>query len=121
MATIVHFDIAADDPKRAKAFYERLFGWNILQLPGPMDYFMVNTTDLRNEPGIGGGISHRAEGRPAGVINYIGVISIDKTLKQVIEAGGSIIKGKQDVPGYGQLAVCTDTEGNVFGVFQEKV
>lgn len=120
MATIVHFDISADDPKRAKDFYEKLFGWDIRQLPGPMDYFMVGTADLQNKPGIGGGISRRDANSPAGIINYIGVSSIDETLEQVSEAGGTIITGKQDVPGYGQLAICTDTEGNVFGIFREK-
>jgi len=29
MPTIVHFDIAADNPQRAKEFYELLFGWKM--------------------------------------------------------------------------------------------
>jgi predicted enzyme related to lactoylglutathione lyase len=29
MPTIVHFDIPADDPERAKKFYSDLFGWKI--------------------------------------------------------------------------------------------
>lgn len=29
MPTIVHFDVAADVPERARAFYESLFGWQM--------------------------------------------------------------------------------------------
>jgi predicted enzyme related to lactoylglutathione lyase len=27
MPKIMHFEIAADDPKRAMTFYEKVFGW----------------------------------------------------------------------------------------------
>ena len=29
MPTIVHFDVASDDPERANRFYEALFNWKI--------------------------------------------------------------------------------------------
>ena len=59
MATIVHFDIAADDPQRAKNFYESLFGWKIEQPPGPMEYYLIETEDLNGVPGLGGGMGKR--------------------------------------------------------------
>ena len=37
MPRIIHFDIPADGPQRAK-FYEKAFGWNIVRWEGPMEY-----------------------------------------------------------------------------------
>lgn len=122
MATIVHFDINANNIERAKLFYEKLFGWKFEKLP--MNYYMISTEDIDGNPGIGGGLSTRHGGDtipPAGVINYIGVSSLEGALKQVITLGGKVLTEQQSVPGYGILAVCSDTEGNVFGLFEEKI
>jgi predicted enzyme related to lactoylglutathione lyase len=80
---------------------------------------MISTNDLQGKPGIGGGLAQREAGRENGIVNYIGVESIDLTLQQVIELGGRILQPVQPVPGYGKLAVCADTDSNVFGVFEE--
>ena len=121
MATIVHFDISANDTGRAKTFYEKLFNWQIEKLPGPMNYYLVKTSDMQGNQGLGGGMSAREAGRSNGIINYIGVTSIDTTLKQVIDLGGTILQPAQMIPGYGRLALCTDTEDNIFGVFEDAV
>lgn len=119
MSTIIHFDISAENPERAKAFYEKLFGWKIQPLPGPMNYYLIETTDLKGEKGIGGGMAKRENPQQTGINNFMGVASIDESAKQVIELGGKIIQPKQAVPGWGYLALCMDTENNVFGLFQE--
>ncbi len=36
MPKIIHFEISADDPTRASAFYERVFGWRINKWEGPL-------------------------------------------------------------------------------------
>ena len=56
MATIVHFDIGADNPERAKKFYA-LFGWKIGSMPGFPDYYEIETTDLNNVKGVSGGLT----------------------------------------------------------------
>lgn len=119
MATIVHFDISAENLERAKTFYEKIFNWKIIKLPGPMNYYMITTNDLQGHPGIGGGMEKRESSRKSGTINYIGVTSISTTLKLVTEAGGKIIQPVQPIPGYGKLAICTDPEDNTFGLFEE--
>jgi len=119
MATIVHFDISADKPKRAKEFYEKLFGWKITLLPGPMDYYLIETIDLEGKKGIGGGMSQRTAESKNGITNFIGVSSIDESIKKLTELGGKVIIPKQVVPGFGYNALCTDTENNLFGLFQE--
>jgi predicted enzyme related to lactoylglutathione lyase len=120
MATLVHFDIQAENPDRAQKFYQDLFGWKIEKLPGPMNYSLIETSDIKGTKGIGGGMAKRGPSDPPGIVNFIGVESIDKSLKAVETLGGKIIQPKQAVPGWGYLAVCLDTENNHIGLFEEE-
>ena len=118
MPTIVHFDIASDNPQRAKAFYESLFAWKIENPEGMADYFLIETEDGDGNKGLGGGLGQR--GDPAQKITvYIGVDEIEKYSKQVEALGGKMISPKMTVPGWGYLAICEDTEGNQFGLWQD--
>ena len=117
MPTIVHFDIATDNPERAKKFYESLFDWKLASPPGMTDYYLVETEDLDGQKGVGGGLGRRGE--PGQKITvYIGVDSIDEYNAKVQELGGKVIYAKMPVPGWGYLATCQDTEGNTFGLWQ---
>ena len=61
MATVVHFEIPADDVARARKFYGELFGWKIEKFTGatPMEYWMVNTGREEGQMGIDGGMLKR--------------------------------------------------------------
>lgn len=121
MPTITHFDIPAGNQERAKTFYEKLFDWKIQLLPGPEPYYLIETKALNGDTGTGGGISKRENVSQTGINNFIGVSSIDESIKKVIELGGKVIQDKQTLPGWGYLALCTDTENNTFGLFEETV
>ena len=56
----------------------------------------------------------------SGVINTIGVSSVDEYIKNTIVAGGKVIMPKQAVPGIGYMAYCADSEGNIFGMMQKE-
>ena len=118
MPTIVHFDIAADNPDRAKRFYEGLFDWRIEAPPGFPDYYLVETKALNNEEGVGGGLAKR-EDPGQRITAYIGVSAIDEYTPKVGSLGGKIIQPKMAVPGWGYIALCLDTEDNVFGLWQD--
>ena len=118
MPSIVHFDIPAEDLPRAKRFYEALFGWRIEQPPGPLPYYLIETTNLDGSPGVGGGMGQRQ--RPdERITQFIGVDSVDGYLARVEALGGKVIAPRMTVPGWGYLAVCLDTESNLFGLWQE--
>jgi predicted enzyme related to lactoylglutathione lyase len=108
--------MTAEDVERSINFYENVFGWKFTKWDGPMEYWMVSTGP-ETEPGIDGGLSKREEGN-RGVVNTIGVASIDETLEQIKGAGGKIVQPKGPIPGVGYFAQCTDTEGNLFGVME---
>ncbi|MCU0632632.1 MAG: VOC family protein [Methanolinea sp.] len=118
MATVVHFDIPADVPGRAREFYTALFGWKFINPPGYPDYSLIETSDVDGRPGIGGGLGRRGEPGQA-ITLYFGVDSVERYLPDVLKAGGKILMPYTSVPGFGALAICTDTEGNNFGLWEE--
>src|SRR5512137_2720012 len=107
MPSIVHFEIPADDLKRAKEFYSNLFGWKIESMSG-MDYMMIDTF------GPGGGMMKRMHPDQQ-ITDYFGVPSIDEYAAKVEKLGGKVIVPKMAVPGMGYFVLCLDTEKNVFG------
>jgi uncharacterized protein len=117
MARPVHFDITAEDPDRASAFYGDVFGWKFQKWGdgGPMEYWLIDTGE--GDPGINGGMSRRGEGG-AETVNTIGVESLDDTLQAVESRGGSVAQPKMPIPGVGWFALCHDPEGNRFGLMQ---
>jgi predicted enzyme related to lactoylglutathione lyase len=120
----VHFEVYADDPERAMAFYRKAFGWTF-QKYAPVDYWLV-TTGPDGTPGINGGLAPRKArlaGRPAmdGAFTYIvtiDVANIDEAMKTVVGAGATAAVPKVAIPGVGWSAYFQDTEGNFFGLFQ---
>lgn len=121
MLRVVHFEILADDPERARGFYAAVFGWDIQKWEGPVDYWLV-TTGPEGSPGINGAIMRR-EGAATGdsvtaYINTIDVPSVDEFIAKVTARGGAVDVPKTAVPGVGWVAYCRDTEGNVFGMMQ---
>ena len=118
MPTIVHFEIPADDLGRARQFYSDLFGWKIEKVPGPMEYWLVETADDQGEPSVGGGMMQRQAPEQA-ITNYIGVPSVDKYAAKVEQIGGKVVVPKTPVPGHGHFAVCLDSENNAFAIWED--
>jgi len=117
MPAIVHFDVPTDDVERAKKFYSALFGWKFESFP-EMQYNLFTTTNLDGTTGVGGGMGKRMDASQR-IMNYFGVPSIDAAMKQVKSLGGKVLSEKMTVPGMGFLATCIDTEGNMFGLWEE--
>ena len=114
MATIVHFEIPADDVGRAKKFYGELFGWQFQDLPPEMNYTLVNTTG--EKPVNGGMMKRQHPGQQ--ITNYIDVSSAGDYSAKVESLGGKVLVPKSPIPEIGYFAICMDTEGNVFGLFE---
>ncbi len=84
MATVVHFEIPADDVARAKKFYGELFGWRIEQFTGatPMEYWTVNTGRQEGQMGVDGGLMKRQDPEQK-ITVYIDVPSVDESVAKV--------------------------------------
>jgi len=110
---IVHFEINTQDPKRAKNFYTKLFGWKYKdsEMPG-VEYYLIDGVTP------GGGINPVAQASKVKAPTiYFGVEDIDKTLRAVRDQGGTTAE-KHPIPGQGWFAACTDLDGNEFSLFQ---
>ena len=122
MPKVTHFEIHADDPKRAIKFYTNVFDWKAQKWDGPMDYWML-TTGLDKEPGINGAIMKRetpnkCDDAITTFVCWITVPSVDKYSTKITKNGGKIETQKMEVPGMGWTARFKDTEGNIFGIIE---
>jgi uncharacterized protein len=129
MNRVVHFEIQAEDPKRASVFYNTVFGWDIQQW-GDQPYWMIMTKgkdtseDTNKWPGIDGGLMPRKGGAPiegAAVNAFVctmDVENLDEMTSKVENAGGKVVVSKYALPTVGWLAYAKDTEGNIFGMMQ---
>lgn len=114
-SSVVWFEIPADDPQRAQKFYRSLFGWKIKPYPGSTDYWHIETGGGDDTPD-GGMITRKHETQP--ITNYVSVASVVKGMAKVKKLGGTVCMPKTAVPHMGYFAVCRDTEGNEFALWE---
>lgn len=115
MSKIIHFEIPADDPLRAVAFYSNVLGWASSRFD-EFPYWLVTAGD-EAEPGADGAISGRDLVHQAPVV-VAAVDDIDAALGRVTAHGGVVLQAKLPVPGVGWSAYFVDPEGNTVGLFQ---
>ncbi len=119
-ASIVWFEIPADDIGRAKSFYGKLFGWKINPFPGmtgpeAQNYLHIDTEGPGASPD--GGIMKRMHPEHT-ITSYVSVPSVIAYSAKVEKLGGRICKPKTAVPGMGYFAICQDTENNTFAIWE---
>lgn len=108
---VVHLEIPADNTESARDFWGGLFGWKFESLPGPPEYHLTQVNDQ-----VGGGITNMEPGK-RGVPLYLTVDDINDSATRVKQLGGEAGQ-PSPVPGSGWFAICKDTEGNEFGLWQ---
>lgn len=110
---ITHIDIPVSDTARAIEFYNRLFGWQIAELPGFEGYPMWQAPNKIS----GGGLAPRTDDftHPR---SYVEVDSIDDTLAEAVAAGGQVAMGKSQITETSWWAAFTDPDGNTIGLYE---
>lgn len=116
------FEIPADDVTRASEFYSKVFGWATPPMGSDGTFALTTAADDNGNPtevgGINGGFHKRMGASDAGPVINIMVDDIDAQLKEVEAAGGRVIQPRTDVEEFGlSMALFSDTEGNVMGVY----
>ena len=108
--SIVHFELPAKDTKRARSFYESVFGWSFRDAMPEFEYLMTENI----EPV---GAVYAQQSGEQGPIVYFSTDDIDGACAKVRDRGGEA-DDKQPIPEIGWFARCKDTEGNAFSLFQ---
>lgn len=115
-ASIIWFEIPVDDIERAQRFYGSLFGWTFNKLPAAIaDYWHIDTGGKDASPD--GGMMPRMHPQQP-ITNYVSVPSVTTAAAKVQKFGGTVCKPKTAVPGMGYFAICLDTEGNTFALWE---
>jgi hypothetical protein len=124
MSRVIHFEIHAEQPERAIAFYSALLGWTFTRWGGPMEYWTIETGPA-SKPGINGGLLKRMGPAPThgqAVNAYVCTVQVDDLeacMARAQSLGAAVALPKMPVPGIGWLGYLVDTEGNIFGAMQD--
>ena len=117
---VVFFELPANDMKRAKGFYEKVLGWDIM--PTYDNYFFAITSESNQQKipqqngRINGGIQKKDD--TIGSLRLmIGVEDLDIAIENVLKEGGQIKITPKKIPGY-YYAIIIDTEGNEVNLAQ---
>jgi uncharacterized protein len=124
MDKVIGFDIPADNVKKLREFYEKVFGWNISS--HNESHFHVKTVETDEnwvpvEKGVVNGGLFRREKKNDCPLIVIEVSSIDESLVKAQKANGRVVTPKTDAGEWGWWAEIEDTEGNVFELWQDKI
>lgn len=114
--SITHFEIYGAEPESLANFYREVFDWQINQMPG-VDYWRVET-GMPEAKGLNGGLMYRSIPGFNGCMLYIQVPSLDKTIADISNLGGSVIRPKTAVPKTAWVTIAADPQGNTFGVWE---
>ncbi len=113
-----HVEIPAKDLERSQKFYENVFGWKFIDIPGWEDGKLIKTSEDGIEASLG------TLGTSDKIVSFIlvkGTIEdMRRKAEQIEAAGGSIVQEPTELPkNMGAFAYMADPEGHVFGLWQD--
>jgi len=115
----VHVELNTSDPEKAKAFYSKLFEWQLEEVPNSAvpsgSYTMVKVGT-----GTGGGIMKQVPGGPSGWLAYVEVEDIHAATQKAKSLGGKVMKDVTEVIGMGWLSFIQDPTGAVLGLWKSR-
>jgi predicted enzyme related to lactoylglutathione lyase len=115
----VHVELNTSDPEKAKAFYSKLFQWQLEEIPNsavPGGTYTI----VKVGTGTGGGIMKQVPGGPSGWLAYVAVEDIHAATQKAESLGAEVMKEVTEVPGMGWLSFIQDPTGAVLGLWKPK-
>jgi predicted enzyme related to lactoylglutathione lyase len=113
------FDLYVDDMDRATAFYETVLQRRLAPIVDPTGETVMNSfpADMGTY-GAGGALVRSPHGRPGPgrTLIYFSVEDCAVEADRVAAAGGRLRRPKFSIGKFGWVALCSDTEGNLFGL-----
>ncbi|QIG49425.1 VOC family protein [Nordella sp. HKS 07] len=113
----VHVELNSPDPEKAKAFYAKLFQWQLADMPNPADPGHSYTV-IKVGEGTGGGIMKQVPHGPAGWIPYVLVDDLRAATDKATSLGGKVMKDVTEVPDMGWFTIIQDPTGSMLGLWK---
>jgi predicted enzyme related to lactoylglutathione lyase len=111
-----HLELTTDDLKAAQAFYTKVFGWKLNEMPG-MNYTMIDV----GGSGVGGGMQGKPMPEaPTGWMPYVQVESVKASVDKAIKAGATATLPYQEIGEMGAIGIFSDPTGCSIGVWEAK-
>jgi predicted enzyme related to lactoylglutathione lyase len=110
-------DLSSPDLEKSVEFYSGLFGWEAPEQEDSEQMGGYRRAQLGGKS-VAGMMPLMQEGQPPVWSSYVSVDDADATAEKIREAGGSVLAEPMDVRDLGRMAVFTDPEGAVFGIWQ---
>jgi len=109
---ICYIEMAAHDEEVSAAFYKAVFGWNIRKRGDGVTAFDDGVGEVS-----GAWVTGRKPATSVGLLVYIMVEDMEKTIEAVIANGGTIVQPVgMDAPEI--TARFSDPAGNIMGLYQ---
>ena len=120
---VVWFDIYVSNMERAVKFYETVLKRKLDKLVDPTgETQMMSFPGDMTSYGAAGALVKSDYTHPGigGTVIYFGVDDCSEQESLVSLAGGKVVKSKFSIGEFGWVALCKDTEGNLFGLNSKK-
>lgn len=114
---VCHIVIPAKDLEKTAQFYEKVLSFEVKRhTPGPQ-YWFWSSGELDRGGAFDSGV--KPVGEASGILIYFEVASINATLEMVKEAGGVVLRGRDEIsPEFGWDAYFLDVSGNAIGLHE---
>jgi uncharacterized protein len=110
-------DLGTPDVDAAARFYGDLFGWETPERPDSAE--MGGYRRARKDgKDVAGMVPLMQEGEPPAWSTYVSVSDADAIGRAIQENGGTMVAEPMAVSSFGRLALFTDTEGALFGIWE---
>jgi uncharacterized protein len=113
----IHVELNTTDVEEAKAFYGKLFAWELEDVPMPdFTYTMIRVGE-----GTGGGMMRQLiPGASSAWLPYVDVEDIQAATRKARSLGAQIMKDVTPVMEMGWLSILVDPTGAMLGLWQTK-
>jgi predicted enzyme related to lactoylglutathione lyase len=112
-----HVELMSPTPDTAKAFYRKLFSWELEDISNPAvpheSYTVIKVGD-----GVGGGIMKQVPNGPIGWIPYVAVEDLRAATEKAQSLGATVMKDVTEVRGMGWFSIIQDPAGSLLGLWK---
>ncbi len=105
------------DPDTDAAFYQKLFGYEVFQLPNGEGQHLLLSSENYARASVNS-VPAKRPGLHPHWLNFVRVVNSEKTAANVVALGGRILVAPHADRQGGKVAIAADPEGAVFGLLE---